>query len=55
MSTSEYNSDELVPPSFLNESFVVKLLKKVEKDEDAQVRVVKILTRTISIINCDSF
>lgn len=33
----KYNSDELVPPVFINEQFVVDLLKSVEKDSDLKV------------------
>lgn len=37
MSEPKYNSDELVPPSFLNEQFVVDLIKSVEKDPEVEV------------------
>lgn len=34
MSEPKYNSDELVPPSFLDEQFVVNLVKSAEKDPE---------------------
>lgn len=37
MAEEKYNEDELVPPSFLNEAFIVDALKKVENDPELHV------------------
>lgn len=37
MSDPQYNLDELVPPSFLNESYVLNVLKLVESDPELHV------------------
>lgn len=35
----KYNQDELVPPTFLNQDFIITILKSVE--EDPKLKVIK--------------
>lgn len=34
---SKYNSDELVPPSFVDQQFIVDLVRGVEEDPELKV------------------
>lgn len=38
MEQEKFNVDELVPPSFITESYIVDILRKVEDDPDLHVR-----------------
>lgn len=38
MAEEQYNSDELVPPSFISESYIVDVLRQVEDDPELHVR-----------------
>lgn len=38
MSEAKFNQDELVPPSFLTEAYILDVLRKVEEDPELHVR-----------------
>lgn len=37
MSEDKFNQDELVPPSFVNEAYIVDILRQVEDDPELHV------------------
>lgn len=38
---AEFNSDELVPPSFMTEAYIVDILRQVEDDPELHVRTTR--------------
>lgn len=39
MAEEQFNQDELVPPSFMTETYIVDILRQVEDDPDLHVKL----------------
>uniref|UniRef100_A0A1B0C982 CHK kinase-like domain-containing protein n=1 Tax=Lutzomyia longipalpis TaxID=7200 RepID=A0A1B0C982_LUTLO len=44
--TLQYNEDELIPPDFLNQDFILKVLQQEENDEALKIRHFKVIPGT---------
>lgn len=40
MAEEKYNTDELVPPSFMTEAYILHLLRQVEHDPELHVNII---------------